>query len=293
MDRSYIDDYGTRLVAQGKSPGTVRNYVRAVGYLADSLESRGKDWDTARQIDCEAWLAGMASRGVTPSYRNQCLAGCKGFFKFLEDELWRDGQVSPMRKMKSARVRARVPSFMPDEVLAWVIAACADEKDRFLRARDEALIRFLLDTGLRRTECAELELDAVNLATRRVRVVGKGGKERHVAFGVRTKMAIQRYLRERKEHPSASSKRLWLGRRGDLSAQTVYEIVARRGVRGDAHLYPHRLRRSWAVRAEVDVIDLMALGGWDSPEMARRYKSESEAERAAANYSRNSVGDRF
>ena len=58
-------------------------------------------------------------------------------------------------------------------------------------------------------------------------------------------------------------------------------------------LHPHRLRRSWAVRADVDLVDLMALAGWESPEMARRYKSEAEAERAASNYSKNSVGDRF
>jgi hypothetical protein len=47
------------------------------------------------------------------------------------------------------------------------------------------------------------------------------------------------------------------------------------------------------VRAEVDLIDLMALAGWEDAGMARRYKSEAEAERAIANYTRASVGDRF
>jgi hypothetical protein len=45
-------------------------------------------------------------------------------------------------------------------------------------------------------------------------------------------------------------------------------------------LHPHRLRSSWAVRAEVDLVDLMALAGWESADMARRYKSEGEAELA-------------
>lgn len=37
----------------------------------------------------------------------------------------------------------------------------------------------------------------------------------------------------------------------------------------------------------------MALAGWESADMARRCKSEGEAERAIANYARASVGDRF
>ena len=293
LDRSLIDDFSVRLVSQGKSRSTVYSYTGAVRQLAAFLEGRGKDWDDARQLDCEAWLAAKAAEGITPSRRNVCLVAVKTFFLFLEDELWQGSHVSPARKMKSSRVSAKVPAYMGDDVLKAVIESCGQEEDRFVKARDEALLRVLLDTGMRRAEVAAQELDDLNMATRRVMVRGKGGKERGVAFGTRTKMALVRYLKERASHPHSSSSRLWLSKKGPLSPQGVYRIVSARGGQAGTHLYPHRLRRSWATRAQVDVVDLMALAGWSSPEMARRYKSESEAERAGANYSRNSVGDRF
>lgn len=293
MDRSLIDDFSVRLVSQGKARSTVYGYSVAVRQLAAFLEDRGKDWDDARQLDIEAWLAAKAAAGITPSRRNVCLVAVKTFFLFLEDELWQGSHVSPARKMKSAKVNARVPAYMGDDVLKAVIESCEQEKDPFTRARDEAILRVLLDTGMRRAEVAAQEVADLNMTTRRVMVTGKGGKQRSVAFGMKTKMALLRYQKERASHPHASSSRLWLSKIGPMSPQGVYRIVETRGRQAGVHLYTHRMRRSWAVRAEVDLVDLMALGGWNSPDMARRYKSETEAERAGANYSRNSVGDRF
>ena len=47
------------------------------------------------------------------------------------------------------------------------------------------------------------------------------------------------------------------------------------------------------MRAEIDLVDLMALAGGRAPDMACCEQVEGEAERAIAPYSRSSVGDRF
>ena len=62
-----------------------------------------------------------------------------------------------------------------------------------LGARNCALVSLMLDTGLRLSEAAYLEEPDVHLEDRYVKVLGKGGKERIVAFGVACQRAILHY----------------------------------------------------------------------------------------------------
>ena len=68
----------------------------------------------------------------------------------------------------------------------------SDEIDRILRsmnqdtvlgARNTAMVTLMLDTGLRLAEVVRLEPENVHLEDRYLKVLGKGNKERVVAFG--------------------------------------------------------------------------------------------------------------
>ncbi|WP_279581723.1 tyrosine-type recombinase/integrase [Fodinicola feengrottensis] len=94
-----------------------------------------------------------------------------------------------------------------------LIKAC-DGRD-FRERRDEALVRFMAETGTRAGETAALTLDAVDLAAGRATIErGKGGRGRVVPVGPRTIRALDRYLRLRDKHRLAGSPAFWLGDRG-------------------------------------------------------------------------------
>jgi len=57
------------------------------------------------------------------------------------------------------------------------------------------MIRLLLDTGIRRSECAGLAMADINLADGTATVLGKGRRIRTVPIGKRTCHALDRYLR--------------------------------------------------------------------------------------------------
>ena len=62
-------------------------------------------------------------------------------------------------------------------------------------ARNQALILVLLDTGLRASELANLELADVDFATQRMLIKhAKGNKQRVVRFGERTRQALLHYI---------------------------------------------------------------------------------------------------
>ena len=69
--------------------------------------------------------------------------------------------------------------------------------------RDEAVIRLLADTGIRKGELVGLKAPDVDLDTGEIVVMGKGHRPRIVPFGVKTAKALDRYEVVRSSHPYA------------------------------------------------------------------------------------------
>ena len=91
--------------------------------------------------------------------------------------------------------------------------------DGFAKRRDHALLRFLLDTGARRSEVVSLGLRDVDLDDGVAYLVGKGDKPRVVAFGAKTTRALDRYLRERERHDYEHLDCFFIGTRGPLNGK--------------------------------------------------------------------------
>ena len=68
-----------------------------------------------------------------------------------------------------------------------------------LGRRDRAIMELFYASGLRLSELVGLGLDDVNLGSRVVRVLGKGGKERIVPFNRTTEAALREWMRDREE----------------------------------------------------------------------------------------------
>src|SRR5437016_3323850 len=115
---------------------------------------------------------------------------------------------------------------LSDTQVKALVAAAAVRT--FEAKRDGAILRIFLDSGLRLAELTNLRYDArdearsdVDLDFHRLRVLGKGRRERLVGITNRTVAAIHRYLRARAKHPSAPLGLLWLGRNGQFTQSGI------------------------------------------------------------------------
>jgi site-specific recombinase XerD len=120
-----------------------------------------------------------------------------------------------MSTLSPPTLRMKPVPVISDEELASLGKACASKE--FSDRRDEALIRLLLDCGVRVSDACGLRVDQLDLDQGMTIVKGKVSKVRPVYFGARTARALDRYVRVRSHHRWAHLDALFLTQRGALS----------------------------------------------------------------------------
>jgi integrase/recombinase XerC len=150
------------------------------------------------------------------------------------------------------------------------------------KLRDRAFLELLYGSGLRVSELAALNLEAVNLRACEVRVLGKGSKERIVPISGKALEALEAYLARRSELRHGRSgfqdaQALLLTRRGlRLGVRRIQTLVQRYGALGAGRpdLHPHALRHSCAthlLEGGADLRVIQELLGHSSLSTTQRY----------------------
>lgn len=138
-----------------------------------------------------------------------------------------------------------------DHVASLCEAPPADTPDGL---RDRAILELLYGSGLRVAELCALDLEDLDLRGGRVRVTGKGRKQRQVPIGDRSAAALRAYIG--RGRPALMERRpdgpdrfaLFLNSRGNrFGARGVRERMKRYAIEGELPpVSPHGLRHSFA-----------------------------------------------
>jgi site-specific recombinase XerD len=236
-----------------------------------------------------------ARRGAAPATMNRRVAAVRGLFEFAVTIGARaDNPVPAARRSSGLRTKqrgllghvgpgrprgggrlVRQPSRLPEALEPDDVAAFLAD----LRTlRDRAMTLLMLLGGLRSAEVRSLRLSDVDMGLRRVRVTGKGGKERVVPVDRAFFAELAAYLRE--ERPAGSSSACFVVLRGPTAGQPLTEAGLRRIFRthrassGAVRVRPHRLRHTYGSELAAAGIDLLALRdlmGHANPETTAAY----------------------
>jgi integrase/recombinase XerD len=292
------------LRAERKSPQTVKSYGDGVRQFLAFSEQMGIEPILTRSA-VTAFTNAILDRGAEATTARARQLGVRRFAKWLvaEGELDAD----PLLGIAPPKLDRKVIEPLTDDELRALIKTCAVRKsgpdatnpaDAFRNRRDEALLRLMVETGARAGEAVAVVLDDLDLAGGIVTIRrGKGAKGRVVPFGAQTGLAIDRYIRQaRRGHRLACTPALWLGDRGKpFSYDGLHKTLRYRaelaGIKG---FHPHKLRHTAAHRwlaAGGSESGLMAVAGWERPDMLLRYTRAQASVRAAEEARKLNLGD--
>ncbi len=260
-----IERFRTYLTSEKRySPLTVRNYI---GDLYDFVELMGFDSEEFNPAnithdDIREWIIALGeyrnSRGQTlsPASINRRISSIKSFFGWLI----RKGHISkdPTIGIHRLKTSTRLPSFISEEEIGIKqideSAQRADVENSFIAVRNKLIISLLYGLGLRRAELIGINRDDFSSDKARLRVRGKGGKERIIPVVRYVIEQIDDYLSSLSSFFAQNicikdKNALILSLKGErISASSVYNIVrrelARMGIKGK--LSPHVLRHTFA-----------------------------------------------
>jgi integrase/recombinase XerC len=239
------------------APRTLSHYRADLVRLAELAHAADRPLDDLQEADVRRFAAQMRSRGLHPRSIARTLSGWRGYFKFIER-----GDASkpnPAAQVRAPKAAKNLPRTLSPEEAIRLVSFAGDEPDTL---RDRAVYELLYSCGLRVSEVAGLDLDAIDFTTQEIRVLGKGGKMRIVPAGRPALDAVKRWLAVRGQWPRRETSALFIAKSGRrigtaLIQRRIKKWAAVQGLTVDPH--PHMLRHSFASHLLQSSGDLRAV----------------------------------
>ena len=157
--------------------------------------------------------------GIDASTRARKLSAIKSFFKYLTVRT-KQLEENPVADLEYPKLRKSLPKYLTMDQSAALLQAVSGPNAK----RDYAILMLFLNCGIRRSELVGLNI--TDVYEDRIRVVGKGNKERFVYFGTPCRKAIDAYLPERNKKILTDNRALFGSRDNNrISVTAVHRLV--------------------------------------------------------------------
>lgn len=319
-----VNRYLAHLLTRAFSPATVRAYAfdllnfgrflkercLSIAGIAPSDLFDYLDWQArpARPANGDKVVRLAERRAVAPATMNRRIAAVRGLFAYaVSAGLVAQNPVPAARRSSGLRATrrgllghlgpgrprsggrlVRQGRRLPESVGPSDVTTFLDDLETH---RDRAITLAMVLGGLRAGEVRSLRLADVDMGLRRLRVEGKGGRERIVPVDQSFFAECAAYLRS--ERPKGCrAEECFVVLRGPTAGRAMTEAGLRRIFRthrersGATRVRPQRLRHTYGselAAAGVDLLVLRELMGHASPETTARYVHLS-ADTLAAEY---------
>jgi integrase/recombinase XerC len=173
--------------------------ARFTTFLGARAQGAAWDWGTVDRNLIRSFLGYLSRQGLERRSIARTLSAVRGFYRYLH----RDEHVTanPARSVRTPKVGRHLPAHLDSGTMQTLMDAASTRAQggAYADVRNLAMLELFYATGMRLSELHGLDRGDIDLVSLRVKVRGKGRKERIIPFGGPARLANINYESRREE----------------------------------------------------------------------------------------------
>ena len=255
MDK-YVEDFINYLeYERNYSNNTVIAYKNNISKFIDyiNMDIKNVDYDTVRKYISYLYEQKYQAKSIS-----RMISSLRSFFKYLKINHIINN--NPMTLISNPKVEKKLPKYLTiNEVESILNAPNMNDK---VGIRDAFILELLYVSGIRVSELVNIKVNDIELSENRIKILGKGSKERYVLYGSRCKELLNKYMSVRNKFLKVPNDYLILSKTGrKINTREVRNIINRIKIKAGVSISisPHTFRHTFATHMLNEGADIRAV----------------------------------
>ena len=226
-------------------------------FFVEFLKKEGiSSFKEVEYLTLRNYLNFLSSKHYSNKTISRNLSSLRALFKFLlkEEEIYNN----PMTLISNPKQDIRLPKYLNYGEIEKILTI--PDRTTILGLRNACILELLYSTGIRVSELVSIKVDDIDFYNKRIRILGKGNKERLVLFGDECFTLLKEYLKISREVLNKSqSPYLLLNNKGSAISVRGVQIILDKIVKEASFKFsisPHVLRHTFATHLLDNGADL-------------------------------------
>ena len=253
---------------------TIQSYLRDLNVYDSFMKDNSIQYHKIKKDDIFKFQSSLEGQ-ISPRSFSRILSALKTFYKFLHMErVIDDITLNEIKSYPSPKYKKSMPTFLSKEQVEKIVERIdLNEKlDNRNKKRDQAIIMLFFSSGVRLNELISIKLSDIDFSNNKIKVFGKGKKQRIVNFDNHTKDLMIQYLKVIEKYPLVKklyNDNLFVNKKNKALKERKVQTIVMNNLRqlNLASYGPHTLRHSFAthlLNSGVSINAIQSLLGHES-----------------------------
>ncbi len=259
---------------RGYSNQTIESYSRDLSLYSNFIIENKIQYHKIKKNDIFKFQSSLEGQ-ISPRSFARILSALKTFYKFLHMErLIDDIALNEVKSYPSPKYKKSMPTFLSKEQVEKIVEKINlnENLDDQAKKRDQAIIMLFFSSGIRLNELISIKLSDIDFSDNKIKVFGKGKKQRIVNFDSYTKDLIIQYLKMIEKYPLVKelyNNNLFVDKKNKALKERKVQTIVMNNLKqlSLASYGPHTLRHSFAthlLNSGVSIKSIQSLLGHES-----------------------------
>jgi len=259
---------------RGYSDQTIESYSRDLNVYNSFMKDNTIQYHKIKKDNIFKFQSSLQGQ-ISPRSFARILSALKTFYKFLHMErLIDDITLNEIKSYPSPKYKKSMPTFLSKEQVEKIVERINLNKklDNRNKKRDQAIIMLFFSSGVRLNELISIKLSDIDFSNNKIKVFGKGKKQRIVNFDNHTKDLMIQYLKVIEKYPLVKklyNDNLFVNKKNKALKERKVQTIVMNNLRqlNLASYGPHTLRHSFAthlLNSGVSINAIQSLLGHES-----------------------------